>query len=249
MPDETFPSQSSHSFGRSKLRRWSKKKSRSDLKEEVPQPSKTKAPEKKETPEEPPSINETQANKEVNSEPPDREAPSPAPEKPIPHTPKISPVVDQISTGPKETPSLTRRSENNGTTKEDAERPKEVHDSFEDEALQKSWEIFRELRKKAGAADTEMLVLNRKVEKAGEHNVKIFLSSALEVSILERIEQEMVQHFRKELNNTLIQLEKEVLEQETTKKLYTSKEKFDYMVQQNPALKDLKEKLGLDFDF
>lgn len=124
-----------------------------------------------------------------------------------------------------------------------------MHDSFEDEALQKSWEIFRELRKKAGAADTEMLVLNRKVEKAGEHNVKIFLSSALEVSILERIEQEMVQHFRKELNNTLIQLEKEVLEQETTKKLYTSKEKFDYMVQQNPALKDLKEKLGLDFDF
>ncbi len=94
-----------------------------------------------------------------------------------------------------------------------------------------------------------MLVLNRKVEKTGEHNVKIFLSSALEVSILERIEQDMVQHFRKELNNTLIQLEKEILEQETTKKLYTSKEKFEYMVQQNPALKDLKEKLGLDFDF
>ncbi len=77
----------------------------------------------------------------------------------------------------------------------------------------------------------------------------IQLSSSLEISILERLEQGIVQFFRKELKNSLIQLQKEVSEQEKSKKLYTSKEKYDYMVEQNPALKDLKERLGLDFEF
>jgi DNA polymerase-3 subunit gamma/tau len=31
--------------------------------------------------------------------------------------------------------------------------------------------------------------------------------------------------------------------------LYTSREKFDYLVEKNPVLKELKEKLGLDTDF
>ncbi len=77
----------------------------------------------------------------------------------------------------------------------------------------------------------------------------IQLSSSLEISILERLEQGIVQFFRIKLKNSMIQLQKEVSEQEKSKKLYTSKEKYDYMVEQNPALKDLKERLGLDFEF
>lgn len=95
----------------------------------------------------------------------------------------------------------------------------------------------------------EMLVLNRSVTKTGEHDVLIQLASSLEISILERQEQDIVQYFRKHLKNSLIQLQKAVSEQEKSKKLYTSKEKYDYMVEQNPALKALKERLGLDFEF
>ncbi len=94
-----------------------------------------------------------------------------------------------------------------------------------------------------------MLVLNRAVEKTGDHDVIIHLASSLETSILERLEQSIVQFFRKRLKNSFILLQKDVSEQEKSKKLYTSKEKYDYMVEQNPALKDLKERLGLDFEF
>ncbi|XOV93761.1 MAG: hypothetical protein ACFHWX_03425 [Bacteroidota bacterium] len=92
-------------------------------------------------------------------------------------------------------------------------------------------------------------MLNRNVSKSGEQDVLIHLASSLEVSILERLEQGIVQHFRKVLRNSSIQLQKDVTEQEKSKKLYTSKEKYDYMVEQNPALKDLKDRLGLDFEF
>ena len=51
----------------------------------------------------------------------------------------------------------------------------------------------------------EMLVLNRSVTKTGEHDVLIQLASSLEISILERQEQDIVQYFRKHLKNSLIQ--------------------------------------------
>lgn len=170
--------------------------------------------------------------------------------KPAPHTPKISPVIKNISTQPKETPSLSRKKpEVSKENKEEGAIVKEETEAFDEEALQKSWIEFREICQKNGVSDTEMLVLNRTVEKSGENDVLIHLASALETSILERLEQNIVQHFRKSLKNTLILLKRDVSEQEKSRKLYTSKEKYDYMVEQNPALKDLKDRLGLDFEF
>ena len=128
------------------------------------------------------------------------------------------------------------------------EAPKETN-AFDEAALQQVWLAYKKESEEKGVSDTEMLVLNRTVTKTGEHDVLIQLASSLEISILERQEQGIVQYFRKHLKNSLIQLQKAVSEQEKSKKLYTSKEKYDYMVEQNPALKDLKERLGLDFEF
>lgn len=105
------------------------------------------------------------------------------------------------------------------------------------------------MRLSKGASDTEKLVLDRRMEKSGESNIKLFLESQLEISILEKFEPEVIQYFRKNLKNTNIKIEKEVSEHDITKKLYTSKEKFEYMAEQNPALRMLKDRLGLDFEY
>lgn len=94
----------------------------------------------------------------------------------------------------------------------------------------------------------ELMVLNRSVTKKGECNVLLQLASALETSILDRFEDEAVQYLRKQLGNSKLRIEWEIQEVEETKKLYTNKDKFEYLVSQNPALKELKERLGLDFD-
>ncbi len=95
----------------------------------------------------------------------------------------------------------------------------------------------------------ELLVLSREVSREGERNAKVTLASSLEINILERFEQEVVSYLRTTLKNTKLLLENEVKEQETSKKLYTSKDKFEYMASKNPALKDMKERLGLDFEY
>jgi len=137
------------------------------------------------------------------------------------------------------------------TTSDAPKKPllEERKSEFSDEQVKESWQAFITMRKEQGASDMEQLVLGRVMSKLSETQVKILLDSQLEISILERFESELVQHLRKSLDNTFVTIEKEVSEEELTKNLYTSREKFDYMAQQNPALIELKERLGLDFDF
>lgn len=154
-----------------------------------------------------------------------------------------------MTTENKETPSLVRKPAEKKVEEKPVEIVKQEDQPFDNEMVIKTWEAYKEERLKKGASDTEQLVLNRRLGKSGENNVKIFLESQLEISILEKFESDLIQFFRKSLSNTLIQVEKDVSEQEDSKKLYTSKEKFEYMARQNPALRMLKDRLGLDFEY
>lgn len=159
-------------------------------------------------------------------------------------------MVNKISSEPKETPSIFKRKSAADKAKEEENKVEEVMSTaFNEEDLQEAWLAYRDKRKDEGVGDMEQLVLNRPIRKEGKHNVLISLASPLETNILERAEQDIVQHLRSKLQNTLVLLEKEVKEQETSKKLYTSKDKFEYMAEQNPVLKEMKERLGLDFEY
>ncbi len=94
----------------------------------------------------------------------------------------------------------------------------------------------------------EAIVLNRNPLKNG-NGISLTLSSALEIEILERFETDLVGHLRGELQNDLIKIDKVVEEIKEGRKLYTSKDKYDYLVEQNPSIKELKERLGLDFEY
>lgn len=162
------------------------------------------------------------------------------------------PVSGSANTETKETPSLIRKKPIEKSPDESNKEQKPILEErntpFSDEDLSRVWEAFKDnmLEK---ASDTEKLILGRKLIKSEGDNVKLLLESQLETSILEKFEGDLIQFLRKQLDNTLINIEKEVSEQEQSKNLYTSKEKFEYMVQQNPELRKLKDRLGLDFEY
>lgn len=164
--------------------------------------------------------------------------------------PKAAPVVIQppSSDKPKETPSIFNRKKKSEETGEEAPSVLDKKaEEFSEEALQKTWMAFSDNWPEAG--DTDRLILNKEVKKGQEHEVVILLGSQLEVSFLEKFEVELVQYLRTELNNDHITLKRDIIQEEEAKKLYTSTDIFDYMVKQNPDLKDLKDRLGLDFDY
>lgn len=239
MLDETCSFEScSHAC---KLRRWGKKKSTGDpvKKEESPAPKEAASspdPQPKEAP--PTNITVEASTPSVVNEP--------APTEP----PKISPaVVAPQSTKPKETPSLFRKKDDVKTQSETEVVVEKKSEAFTEDALLTAWKSFAEHRMSLNMGDAEKLVLSRTLSKEGENDVLIGLGSQLEVSILEKFEQDLVQFLRKELANDLILLKKGVQEQKESQKLYTSKDKFEFMAAQNPALKELKDRLGLDFEY
>ncbi|MEM6643829.1 MAG: hypothetical protein AAF616_12690 [Bacteroidota bacterium] len=91
--------------------------------------------------------------------------------------------------------------------------------------------------------------MSRDLSIDDEHRVIIHLASQLEVNFLEKMEVKLTQYLRSSLQNDHIILKHDVIQEEETKKLYTSKDIFDHMVKENPALQELKDRLGLDFDY
>lgn len=67
--------------------------------------------------------------------------------------------------------------------------------------------------------------------------------------MLQSIKADLLTFLRDTLSNSLIQLESELLQQQTRKIAYTNKEKFEALVEKNPLLKTLQEKFGLDPEF
>ncbi len=165
-------------------------------------------------------------------------------EKPI--IPPLS-IVKDSSGEVHETPSIfkKRKEEKNEDVPASVNNKKEAE--YSEEALQKVWKQFQETR--SNAEETEKLILEREVKKGENHEVLIFLSSQLEASFLEKFETDLIQYLRTELNNDHVSLSRRVAQTEEKKRLYTSKDIYNYMVKKNPELKELKDKLGLDFDY
>jgi len=107
------------------------------------------------------------------------------------------------------------------------------------------WNEFAEQRKNQVAEYhilTQTFALNKNV-------ITVYLNNPIEEPLLQGIKSDLVGYLREKLNNSTLQVEGEMQQYYTKRKAYTNKEKFDYMVERNPLLKELQEKLGLDPDY
>ncbi len=76
------------------------------------------------------------------------------------------------------------------------------------------------------------------------------LTHPVHEDIINEIRQDLLQFIRDEVSNPTIQLSIELKDDTPQqRKLYTNSEKFEYLSQKYPLLKELQERLGLDPDF
>lgn len=118
-------------------------------------------------------------------------------------------------------------------------------EAFTDEALQEAWNAFAEQRKKYLA---EYQLLTQPYDRR-DNEIVVFLHNPIQETILNTIKADLIGFLRKTLRNKAITLTGETLEIESGKMLYTNREKFDFLVEKYPALKTLRDRLGLDTDF
>ena len=94
---------------------------------------------------------------------------------------------------------------------------------------------------------SEVAILKKKktIEKT---NVTFHLENDLEGSIFDNLENRL----NRKIKSVFIEnvtIRKDVTSKEKEKTIYTNKDKFEYLSKKNSSLKDLKNKLGLDYDF
>jgi len=106
----------------------------------------------------------------------------------------------------------------------------------------------------------EEFALQRKNQLAEYHLLKqpfafdqlqitVHLSNPVEEPLLQNIKPILTDYLRANLNNRNITVTSVLKEWEVDKIAYTNKEKFDYLLNKNPILKELKDRLGLDPEF
>ena len=82
-----------------------------------------------------------------------------------------------------------------------------------------------------------------------ETEITIDITNEALIPTFEKIKFDLINELRNKLQNDLINVTAKVVEVEKGKMRYTDSEKFEYLKDKYPALKDLQEKLGLDPEF
>lgn len=116
------------------------------------------------------------------------------------------------------------------------------------EQLKKEWNNFTNSLKQEGR-DREFNTLNQEVVFDENLSIKLTLPNSFQSLTIEGLQQELLTYLRMKLNNSKIQLITEIEKVENKKLIYTNSEKFEYLAEKYPNLKDLKSRLDLDTDF
>lgn len=109
-----------------------------------------------------------------------------------------------------------------------------------------TWNAFAEQRKKFQA---EYQLLSQPYSVHDHHLIVVELLSPVHETMLNNIKVELTGFLREKLKNTSIQVTGKLQTGEDKKVIYTNREKFDFLAEKNPMLKELKDRLGLDTDF
>jgi hypothetical protein len=166
-------------------------------------------------------------------------------------TVKKNKVVQKKDIKPKETPNLKDLLKtNNISSKTKKEEKVENNDkinklNFNEESFNK---IILEYANNKKNKKSEIAILKKKISFNKENHSIFQLDNELESSIFENMKPELTSFINSKFIEK-IEIDKVVNLVEKPKTIYTNKDKYEYLSKKNKNLIDLKNKLGLDFEF
>ena len=119
---------------------------------------------------------------------------------------------------------------------------------FTFDELQVVWDkLIKDLESKKRFS--EYVILNRKFTLDGT-TIHLEVDNEIQTDLLTiSLRTDVLNFLRKELHNSTIHLEVVVSKEESKTIIYTQADKFKFMAEKNPAMNDLKNILGLDYDY
>lgn len=138
----------------------------------------------------------------------------------------------------------------------DGEQKKENKDTktikkseeFSEEKMIEIWKGFSEKVKEEGKTNL-YIILTSVLPTLSETTICLKISNDTQQKILDENKIELLNYLRTNLQNDFIKVKTEMSEQIKSDIPYTPKDKFNKMVEENPSLKTLQQKLGLDPEY
>ena len=100
--------------------------------------------------------------------------------------------------------------------------------------------------KNVNNSKTSILSKELSIEKK---NIHLLLSSDLEKEIFEDLKNDLLNEIRIHFDDQKIHFSIKIEENNKAKKLYTGKEKFEFLIEKNKEIKNLQNQLGLDYEY
>ena len=186
----------------------------------------------------PPTDSESNLSKPIKSEKINKE------EVPIKEAPK---VTEEKKKSTKDTPNLKTLLNKNQENISKEKSKKEIDENkitFSDENFKNEISNFIDNTKKK---KSEIAILKKEIS-INNKTIIFHLDNELESSIFDDIKNKL-QSFLKKKFKEEISIEKKVTIKEKEKTIYTNKDKFEYLIDKNKNLIELKNRLGLDYEF
>ncbi|MBD2715903.1 DNA polymerase III subunit gamma/tau [Microvirga sp. STR05] len=119
--------------------------------------------------------------------------------------------------------------------------------AINDEVLQRVWKELTEERKPISMMHYSLL--NRPVQANEQHLILLRVDNPVQEDLFNELRAEFLGELRRRTGYPRLNVQVEVVERvETGRKLYTSTDKMDYLMEKYPMLLEMKQKLGLDVD-
>jgi DNA polymerase-3 subunit gamma/tau len=115
--------------------------------------------------------------------------------------------------------------------------------------LQRVWKEIAEERR-AQDRMSEYWVLNRPVVANAEHSIELAVDNPIQIDQFNEMRVEFLADLRRRTGHPRLNVQPVLTEAApTAKRLYTTSDKFEYLAERFPALRDAKQRLGLEADY
>lgn len=109
-------------------------------------------------------------------------------------------------------------------------------------------EVWKEFASQRIKYKAEYQLLSQDIE-LNENTILVHLHNPVQETLLNDLKVDITAFIREKLSNHHIHVVGEHVGPDEKKVIYTNREKFEHLAEKNPALKELKDRLGLDTDF
>jgi DNA polymerase-3 subunit gamma/tau len=122
-------------------------------------------------------------------------------------------------------------------------------DEFTADQLVQVWLKFASIVKQKGRTNFFAMLASRKPVLKERCLIEFTLDNKVQEEELRMEKTELMSFLRRELNNFSIELHTVISSEEREKKPYTAQEKFQRMMEKNPAIAQFRQQLDLEIDF